>query len=241
MNPEELKEDLIICAKMGYVVPRTENNPYLDVSYRGTDGLISSKWNVKIYTSGKIVTNDWGILEQISKRELKAHDPSKKVLQADDSGWGSPLCGVALGITDGTEIKYAYLRVKYFQSPLYETKAYLKEYADAGYRIITEEFKATPQTHRIEICTGYVNSELKELLRSKGFDVCVTEIKGLLQSALETRFREYVGKVCGADLAYDPKEFTSSKDIAIRYNRAVKWARENAPHLLKSGWKSLKG
>ena len=42
----------------GHLVPRTENNAYLKCSYKGTGGLISQKWNVKIYNTGSIVCND---------------------------------------------------------------------------------------------------------------------------------------------------------------------------------------
>ena len=147
-----------------------------------------------------------------------------------------------VGITDGKSVLTDTVDVSFFQSPAFEEKTYLLDYAQKGWKLMAEGFKATPQTHRIEICSGYVNSELRKLLRSRGYDVTVVEIKGLLQDTLEGLFRVYVRETLGTDLAYDPKELKISgggKAIADSYYRVLEWGRMHAPYMLKSGWKSM--
>jgi hypothetical protein len=229
--------------KEGLITRRTENNAYLKVSYKGAGEALSEKWNVKIYTSGSVVCIDEKVLNDILAGTVGKIDKNKKVLQCDDSGWGFPLCGTMVGVTDGISVMTDIVDVSYFQTPAFEDKAYLTEYARKGWGLITKNFKATPDTHRIEICTGYINSELREILRHRGYDVTVVEIKGLLQDSLEGLFKEYVKKTLGVDLCYDPKELKTSQGrnaVSAHYYKALNWGKENAPHMLKTGWRSMK-
>lgn len=239
-SDQHMEDRLSHYASLGYIVPRTENNPYLKVSYKGTGNLISEKWNVKIYTSGSVVCNDFVILRDLVNDAIKEPDKSLKILEVDDAGGGFPLAGVMVGVSDGTKIETDTVDVSYFQDPLYDRRIYLAQYADKGLRIIEGGFRATPATHRINICTGYINNRLKMLLREKGYDVRVVEIKGMLQDQLEGLFRLYVRDTVGYDVAYDPKALSSKKELADRYYRLVGWARHNCPHLMKTGWKSLR-
>jgi len=99
-------------------------------------------------------------------------------------------------------------------------------------------FEATPQTHRIEICSGFINTRLKDNLRKEGYDVRVTEITGLLQDKLEDYYRRYVRDTIGRDAYYDPKEIGQGEIVAA-YKEVVDWAWKNCPHLLKTGWSSF--
>lgn len=224
----------------GILISRTENNQFLKVSYKGAGGLVSPKWSVKIYTSGSVVCNDNMILQDICNGTLKEADQEKILVQADDAGWGFPLLGVMVGICCQGKIEINTVDVSYFQGNKYEHKKYLGEYARLGYDIVTQIFKAKPETHRIEICTGYVNRRLKSLLREHGYDVRVVEITGLLQDSLEDLFKQYVHKTLGMDLAYDPKEIGNNKIIANKYYEVLRWGKRYAPHLLKTGWNSIK-
>ena len=238
----ELEKSLIKAAGQELIIQRYENNRYLKVSYKGSGGLISDKWNVKIYTSGSVVCNDEHVLQAIMDGTLQNPDDSKIVLQCDDSGWGSCVGGVMVGVTDGKRIETDVVDIYFFRPPAYETKEYLHEYAGKGFRIIRDRFKASPKTHRIEICTGYVNTALKDMLRNQHFDVRVTEIKGLLQDNLERMYREYIRELTGLDLGYDPKEIKQkygTKAVGKRYYETLSWAKANAPHLIKTGWKSI--
>ena len=71
-----------------------------------------------------------------------------------------------------------------------------------------------------------------------GFDVRTVEIKGLLQDELENIYKRYVEEQTGVNLAYDPKEITIGT-LVFKYGVALEWGINNAPNLLKSGWKSM--
>jgi hypothetical protein len=99
-----LEEKLQEAESKGLLVPRKENNQYLKCSYKGSDTSISDKWNVKIYTSGSVVCNDPKILNDLINDSFKEPDTNLQIIQFDDSGWGFPLCGIMIGMTDGREI-----------------------------------------------------------------------------------------------------------------------------------------
>jgi len=236
-----LEKQLSILCRKGILEQTFENNQYLKVAYKGTEKLISSKWNIKIYTSGSVVCNDVYTLEKIMLNQLKEPDNSLKVIQIDDAGWGFPLLGVMVGVTDGEKVITDTIDVSFFQGSLFKSKEYLQAYALKGLNIVQDVFKANPAEYRIEICTGFINRKLKDLLRIKKFDVKVTEIKGLLQDQLELKFKNYVKETLNNDLAYDPKELKNEgKNIGTKYYDVLNWGKENVPHLLKSGWKSMK-
>jgi hypothetical protein len=237
-NPE-MEQKLLEAVKKGLIVTRTENNPTLKCSYKGAGTLVTPKWNVKIYRSGSVVCTDMILLQDILDNKIKAPDSSLKIVQIDDSGWGFPLLGVMVGvnIVGYSKIWTDVVPVKFFQDPLCESKAYLDEYASLGMGILNE-LNVRSDTHRIEICTGFINKNLKNLLRKYAFDVRIVEIKGLLQDQLEYLFREYVKVMTGKDLAYDPKVL-SGKQLGTYYYSVLNWGKANAPHLLKSGWKAI--
>ncbi len=221
----------------GLIEPRTENNRYLKLSYKGVGGLVSPKWNIKIYTSGTIVCTDMGVVKSFHEDKLVAPDSTLKLIQIDDSGIGFPLCGILIGLTDGERVITGEVPVSFFKSGIFERKVYLLEYACRGLELM-KKFGASPETHRVEICTGYINTQLRDDLRRGGYDVRSVEIKGQLQDSLENLYKEYVKGCLGVNLAYDPKEIGKSK-ISFEYHKALKWGREYAPNQIKSGWKSL--
>ena len=157
-------------------------------------------------------------------------------MQIDDAGVGFPLCGVMIGVTNGERIWTDTVDVAFFQSPKFEKKLYVNEFAKKGLHLLS---KTSPETHRIEICSGFINTGLRDALRAKGYSVHITEIKGLLQDNLERLFKKYVKKETGQDLAYDPKKI-KKEEFGKLYYQVLNWGRLHTPHLLKSGWSSLK-
>jgi len=233
----ELEQKLQEMASQGILEPRTENNPHMKVSYRGVGPLVSPKWNIKIYKSGSKVCTDNVLLNDLITGKLKSPDTSLKLIQIDDAGVGFPLCGVFVGACCDNRVVTDTIPVSFFQG--LGKQFYLDDYAERGYALMMKEFNPTPQTHRIEICTGYINKRLKHILREKRYDVRAVEIKGLLQDQLENLFKEHVKKETGVpDLAYDPKGM-ARRDLCFSYYRALNWGKKNAPGLLKSGWKSM--
>lgn len=168
--------------------------------------------------------------------------PDLQLLRIDDAGWGFPLCGVMVGVSDENEVHTAVVPVEYFRNDTgnhFGTRRYLKRYSDLAIQII-DRFGAAPGTHRIEICTGYVNQPLRENLRRMGYDVRVVEIKGMLQDRLEASFKAHVREAIGSDIYYDPKDMKAS-DIPKRYGESLAYGKRHCPHLLKTGWSAISG
>lgn len=242
-----LCRQLVAAAARGLIVLRTEANPYLQVSYQGAGTGISPKWNVKVYTySAKkgghsIVCVDRQVLAAIVAGNWAAFTPPDlPVLRIDDAGWGFPLCGVMVGVTDEQRVAVAVVPVEYFQATgpaAFATKLYLRHYAEQAEQLLAQ-FGAAPHSHRIEICSGYVNQPLRERLRAAGYDVRVVEVRGLLQEQLEERFRAYVQAETGADLYYDPKAIPQA-DIPRRYRESLTYGQRHCPQLVKTGWQAL--
>ena len=237
-------------AKKGYLTLRSENNIYLLASYRGVEEKgISPKWNVKIYTDNpdkgghSVVCVDTHVLGKLLEGDYASFiPPDLKVLHIDDAGWGFPLCGVMVGVTDDDTVKTATVPVEYFRKGgrnSFHSKRYLKQYSKLAIQLL-DQFEATPGTHRIEICTGYVNQPLRERLRNLGYDVRVVEIKGMLQQELEGLYRNYVLNEIGEDIYYDPKDMPKL-DIPRRYYACLEFGQRHRPDLVKTGWDAIKG
>jgi hypothetical protein len=160
------------------------------------------------------------------------------VVKFDDAAWGFPILGILVGMcVDEGEVVTAEIGVQHFRKENYSADHVAEVYANAGLGLMPDFI--TPETHRIEICSGYVNRKLTQVLRDRGFDVSVTVITGKLQDVLEKEAREYVKRLCGADIYYDPKQCADSSEIAFRYKQAVEYGKKNCPGLLKNGWKAL--
>ena len=240
MKRSELDRLLMRCGE-GVIREKFERNEYLFVSYCGVvGGLVSEKWNVKIYKSGSVVCNDMYVLKQLLSEEgVKKPDESKKLLKIDDSGWGFPALGVMVGVCDGVRIETDMVDVRFFKQGIFDRQEYLKEYSRLGREIVKNKFHASFDTHRIEICTGYVNRGLRDDLRVEGYDVRVVEIVGMLQDGLEKLFKQEVKRQLGLDLGYDPKGMKRGQ-ISKKYYKVLEEVRRLRPDMLKSGWGSLR-
>ncbi|MEZ7891322.1 MAG: hypothetical protein QMC67_06210 [Candidatus Wallbacteria bacterium] len=239
----KMAEKLSKAARLGIIGEKNENNEYIFCSYVGK-GEISDKWNIKIYKFNEkkkghsVVCTDMYVLGRLLKDDFDFSAPEHlKVLKIDDAGWGYPLCGVMVGVTDEVSLKTAVVSVKYFQGENFAEKKYLAEYTRLGLSLV-EEFGANCHTHRIEICSGFVNQMLKDELRKRNFHVKIVEIKGMLQDTLEEEFRKHVKSELKTDIYYDPK-LMDKNDIMKRFNETVEFGRKNCPQLLKTGWASI--
>lgn len=237
-------------AEKGFIKRRTENNIYLQASYAGVEEMgITPKWNIKIYTHSikkrghSLVCVDKHILERLVAQDYESFTPPDlPLLRIDDAGWGFPLCGVMVGVSDEVAVKTAVVPVEYFQNDTrdsFKTKKYLKQYARLA-RELVKQFGASPETHRIEICTGYVNQTLRESLRQMGYDVRVVEIKGLLQDQLEEAYRAYIEDEVQKDIYYDPKAIKEA-EIPRRYRACLTYGQRYFPEKVKTGWKAIGG
>lgn len=236
-------------SERGLVSSRSENNDYLVASFMGAEeGGITPKWNVKIYTYNKkkkghsLVCVDKEILGRLLGEDYASFiPPDLAILRIDDAGWGFPLCGVMVGISDESRVQTAVVPVEYFREggeSGFQTKRYLKKYANLALQLL-DQLGATPDLHRIEICTGYVNQALREDLRELGYDVRVVEIKGMLQAELEEQYKAHVLEEVGSDIYYDPKAMMKS-EIPRRYSESLAYGNRHCPQLVKTGWDALK-
>ena len=231
-----------------FIRDKPEDNPSLIASYKGVEGKgISPKWNVKIYTHNKkkkghsLVCVDKHVLGILLDEDYESFvPPDLQILRIDDAGWGFPLCGVMVGVSDEEIVQTAVVPIKYFRDDTeysFQTKEYLQRYTELATQLL-DQFGASPKTHRIEICTGFVNQPLRDRLREFGYDVRVVEIKGLLQDELEDQYRAYVFEEVGSDIYYDPKKMDKS-EISRRYRDCLEYGKINCPQLLKTGWDAL--
>lgn len=217
-----------------------DNSPWVVLSIRGDGALASPKWNARVYRDKagrlKLVTVDLKTLRDML--EGRAPAVKKRTVSVDDAGWGFPLGGVMVGATDGKKVETGLVPVDYFQEERFERHEYLK-FAAAVTLDLLGRFRAYPDTTLVEICTGYVNIGSKEALRAAGYEVRVTEIKGLLQDELEKHFAAYVLGL-GYSGYFDPKE---THDPTKPFEGVIKWIEENPEEcmkLAKTGWKYFK-
>ncbi len=235
-------------SEKGFVTSRSENSLYLLASFMGVEEKgITPKWNVKIYTYNRrkkchsLVCVDKHILGSLLDEDYDSFiPPDLQILRIDDAGWGFPLCGVMVGISDEQRVLTATVPVAYFRDDTensFQTKRYLEKYTDMAMELL-DQFGATPDTHRIEICTGYVNQPLREKLRILGYHVRVVEIKGLLQDRLEKLFKARVLEEIGSDIYYDPKDIKKT-DIPQKYRECLEYGKRHCPHQIKTGWSSI--
>jgi hypothetical protein len=213
------------------------------ISKRGDGALLPDSWTVKVYRNKRghysVVCNDFPTLGKLLDGTLQAEFEAVKhlkVVEIDDAGWGFPIGGAFVGAVCDGRLETNLIEPRWFTEMGGFTKAYLDEYARRGLDLI-ERFQASPETHRICICTGYINVGLKDALRAKGFHVTVGKIVGPLQDGLEDAFRAYI-KSLGYNGYADPKELTPKKRAAF-YTNAVAWGKEFAPHLLKTMFRGL--
>ncbi len=246
-----------------------ENNPWLLLHIKGDGIKAPESWNAKVYTNNsgvlKLVTTDVNIFNDLMiGKKVRALEPvickehehcvaeceedsqaSRRIISIDDSGWGFPLSGTLVGIHDSKSGRIAFCEVpvKYYQSPNFEEKAYLKAAAAVTMEKLAAVFnilEGSKPDVLFKVCTGYVNTGIVEELRRRGFKVETCAIGEPLQSLLEKQHREYIKCLTNADVYYDPKELDKS-NIGKAYSEVIEWIQKNnAWDIAKTGWKSMK-
>lgn len=161
------------------------------------------------------------------------------MIQIDDSGWGSLLGGVMIGVYN-TETGQLYARlvpVSFFQRRKFEKKDYLAKalsIAESGVQMFTNNLTDTGV--HIQVCRGYFLSTIREWLeenKEKFARIEHADIKDPLQSALEDRFSQSLGRIGVPDNG-------SGGAHRISFNAMLKWIKEDPKRIkyAKTGWKS---
>ncbi len=234
-----------------------ENNQWLVLHVKGDGVRAPESWNAKVYANSagnmKVVTTDMTTLTTLLSGQPQAprrvtSEPGR-VISIDDSGWGFPLKGTLVGLHDSFDnsIHIGEVPVQYYQSPCFEKKGYLFAAANVVVKLLGELqhpnadiFDSRTVNAQFKVCTGYVNTGIVRELRERGFKVETCAIGEPLQSALEQQHREYIKCLTNADVYYDPKELDPS-NIGRAYYEVLEWIKKNnAWHIAKTGWKSMK-
>lgn len=209
----------------------TVDDKNLCILYHGKKG--NFRLQVYINESGRcrLVANDKHTLDKIleGKGFLKSN---KSIVWIDDAGCGCPLGGVLMGVYDEETKTFAWGEVepKYFQGTMNEKKAYLERVADIVEYLLMQ-LGITEEKHRIQICSGHVNTEAKNRLRKKGFEVDMEcKIKDPLQTLLENQHSKYLYENYGFETeSYDYRDINLAARKLLRKKKELrKHAKEHA-------------
>jgi hypothetical protein len=167
-------------------------------------------------------------------------------IQIDDSGWGSLIGGVAIGVyrTSTGEFAHEVVAPRFFQGAAFEGKEYLAEAARlAG--MCFERLRVQP-TERVEICTGYVLNGVRDWLTEAGFAWQPARIQGALQDMVERAFGEHLALL---GFHADYRLLTNPQRKGLLWWRQIAWlkggnadARAPIPEraaVCKTGWASF--
>jgi hypothetical protein len=209
--------------------------------------------NIKIYTSKRgysLVCNTEILLQEVLQGKLPPNAPTAKEIIIDDAGVGCPIGGIAIGYqicstqpkAELDALAVDFIDVKFFQSPLFEQKAYLDEVAT---KIIARIGVYSPKEWSIRICTGYVFTKARESLVNLGFIVSTGQITGTLQNFVENTFWGYLTRVCNISQKplFTPRNKTEYKMLFGSLLHYIQEHPEVKPYC-KTGWnffKELKG
>ena len=237
-----------------------ENNKWLVIHVKGDGIRAPAAWNAKVYTNKagdlKVVTTDEQVLDKLLNNEplfaaTFAAPAVTRVISIDDSGWGFPLGGTLVGLHDSFDNSFHYgeVTVGYYQSPLFEEKAYLWAAASAMIKILGRldkgnadvfDFRTIGKDVLFKVCTGYVNTGIVKELRERSFNVETCAIGEPLQSALEKEHRDYIKRLSNADVYYDPKDIDPT-NIGLAFKDVTEWIVENGKlSMAKTGWEYFK-
>lgn len=161
------------------------------------------------------------------------------MIQIDDSGWGSLLGGVMVGVydTDTEQLYSKLIPISFFQRRKFENQDYLDsalKIAQAGIQLLTG-YPADTGIH-IQICRGYLLSTIRDYAErncSHFVSIEYIDIKDPFQSLLEEKFSKYLGKI-------GVPEGSGKGAHRINFDAMLEWVKEDPKRVkyVKTGWKS---
>jgi hypothetical protein len=156
------------------------------------------------------------------------------MIQIDDSGWGSLLGGVIIGMynTETRKFKAKIIPVSYFQGSTFK-KAKYRDYAT---KIVLETWPSLGNTNHFQICRGTCLDGIYEMLdhyiKPDYRRIERVEIGDPLQSLLEEKFASSLQRI-GV-----PKRTDGAH--CLSFNNQLNWIKENPSRVkyVKTGWDS---
>lgn len=165
-------------------------------------------------------------------------EESTMTIQVDDAGVGDLIFGAVVGAhrKETDEFHYDMIPVKYFQSPDFRRKLYLKKATELTLRLL-QEMKLGAE-EEIEICSSFLFDEARPaLVRQFGEErVKVSVITGRAQDNVETAYLDEI-----RNLGYVPLPDRDEKR-ARSFFHMLRWVKSDPKRLrlAKTGWPKLR-
>jgi len=155
------------------------------------------------------------------------------MIYIDESGWGSLVGGVAVGLYNSQtgELFSEIIPVKYFQGKEFKNKTYLTK----ALEIVIDGMEEILMDNKITICRGYLLTKVRDyFMRYKDFKWQTAEIGEPLQGYLETVFADHLKKI--------GIKAKSEGAHCLSFDDQLKWvrARKSRVKYVKTGWGSWK-
>jgi hypothetical protein len=159
-------------------------------------------------------------------------------IQVDDAGVGDLLFGAVVGAhrKETDEFHYDMIPVKYFQSPDFRKKLYLKKATELALQLL-QEMKLGPEED-IEICSSFLFDETRPTL-AKQFGEKRVRTSVITGKAQENVERAYLDEI--RNLGYVPLPDRDEKR-ARSFFHMLRWVRGDPKRLslAKTGWPRLR-
>jgi len=155
----------------------------------------------------------------------------------DDAGVGDLLFGVIIGAfrEETQEFRYEVLDVKYFKSPQFHQKEYLKQASSVVFHLLDKLRIKTEES--IHICKGYIFDEAVQNLKRRYGDNRIRRVKVMGEPQRLTEIA-YLDEI--RNLGYEPLR-KRDENRARSFFHMINWLKENPDKLkyAKTGWPRL--
>jgi hypothetical protein len=155
----------------------------------------------------------------------------------DDAGSGDLLFGVVIGAyrSETQEFKYGVVDVRYFQSPSFRRKEYLKQASKTIFQLLDR--LGLKADEPILICRGSIFERAVEDLKKKYGDARIHKVRvtGKPQRLTETAYLDEI-----RNLGYEPLKEREEKR-AKSFFHMMRWLKKNPDKIkyAKTGWPRL--
>ena len=155
----------------------------------------------------------------------------------DDAGVGDLLFGVIIGAfrEETQEFRYEVIDVKYFKSPRFHHKEYLKQASSIVFHLLDKLKIKTEES--IHICKGYIFDKAVQNLKKRYGDKRIRRVKVIGEPQRLTEIA-YLDEI--RNLGYEPLRERDGKR-ARSFFHMMNWLKKNPDKLkyAKTGWPRL--
>ncbi|SNX55412.1 hypothetical protein [Thermoanaerobacterium sp. RBIITD] len=158
------------------------------------------------------------------------------MIQIDDAGSGSLVGGTCIGIIriETDEYHYDIIPLDYYTEEKFNKKQYLNKATEIAIRFLKE--MKVDKSEEINVCRGYMFDNLREYLKTNGYNYKSVKILNPLQDKIEKSFEKYA-----LSLGL-PKRFLCYTKYPFHFHKLLRWVYadyDNRYKLCKTGWKSF--